>query len=231
MVILVMPLLAWRLRWAAQTYLVPPSSGAQPVAGSSARRRKRRWAEVGLCSPRCPVHPGVHPLTRAGFPGRSGRVSGLRPPRAAQRQGWGPGCLSPLPASWGQWRPLDTGAGGSEPSTLPLRLFQSPGWRPDPWAVGADDRHSRVAPPAGAARAGHHAAGPKAHLQRVQDHVVLHVEEESAGRHPLSPLHGPGRRGRRRRGGGRSRGRRRLRHGHPCQHFGRPSAEQRGRGR
>lgn len=183
----------------------------------------------GFARPRPPRE--ASPEVRAGFPGRSGGVSGLRAPRAAQLQGWVPGCGHPLPAPGGQWRPLGPGAGGQAPQT-----FQSPGWQADPWAARADERHSRVAAPAGAARAGHHAAGPEAHLQRVQDHVVLHVEEEPTGRDPLSPLHGPGRRGRGRRrhgsgGRGRSRRRRRLRYHHLRQHLGWPSAEQRGRGR
>lgn len=173
--------------------------------------------------------PGSVPrVPRAGFPRRPGRVSGLRAPRAAQLQSWGPGCWGPLPASRGRRRPLGTGAGGSAPQTL---LFQSPRWRADPWAASADGRHSRVAATAGAARAAHHAAGPEAHLQHVQDHVVLHVEEESTGRDPLSSLHRPGRRGRRRRSGGRDRGRRRLRHCYLRHHLGRSVAEQRGRGR
>lgn len=110
-------------------------------------------------------------------------------------------------------------------------------WRADQRAARAGGRHSRVAAPAGAARARHDAPGPEAHLQRLQDHVVLHVEEEPAGGYPLPPLHGPGRRGRRGRrlGGdwwdwGQQR-RWRLRRGDLRQHLGRPSAEQRGRGR
>lgn len=183
---------------------------------------------VALGTPAARSAPGGVPSARAGFPGRPGRVSGLRAPRAAQLQGWVPGCRSPLPASRGHRWPLGTGAGRSAPQTL---LFQSPRWRADPWAASADGRHSRVAAPAGPARAGHHAAGPKAHLQHVQDHIVLHVEEESTGRDPLPSLHGPGRRGRRRGSGGRDRGRRRLRHRHLRHHLGRPFAEQRGRGR
>lgn len=154
-------------------------------------------------------------------------MSGLRAPRAAQLQGWGPGCRSPLPASGGQRWPLGTGAGVSAPPTL---LFQSPRWPADPWAARADGRHSRVAAPARAARAGHHAAGPEAHVQHVQDHVVLHVEEEPAGRHPVPSLLGPGRRGRRHGSGGRGRRRQRLRPRHLRHHLGRPFAEQRGRG-
>lgn len=183
---------------------------------------------VALGTPAALSAPGGVPWARAGFPRRPGRVSGLRVPRAAQLQGWVPGCQSPLPASRGQRRPLGTGAGRSAFQTL---LFQSPRWRADPWAASADGRHSRVAAPAGAARAGHYAAGPEAHLQHVQDHVVLHVEEEFTGRDPLSSLHGPGRRGRRRGSGGRDRGRRSLRHRHLRHHLGGSFTEQRGWGR
>ncbi|VTJ90269.1 Hypothetical predicted protein, partial [Marmota monax] len=112
-------------------------------------------------------------------------------------------------------------------ASLPSPFFLSPGWRADQWAAKKGGRHSRVAAPAGAALAGQHAAGPEAHLQRLQDHNVLHVEEGPAGGDPLTPLHRPGRRGRRGRrlgGGGRNWGQRwrELRDGDLRQHLAAP---------
>nr|XP_035141497.2 uncharacterized protein LOC100395582 [Callithrix jacchus] len=52
--------------------------------------------------------------------------------------------------------------------------------------------HSSVSAPAGAARAGHHAAGPEAHLQRLQDHVSSTWKKGAQGEILCHHCTGPG---------------------------------------
>lgn len=184
------------------------SNGLQPV-----RTRPRRPYPVPGPASQCLGPPG------AGAGRRAGGAGGTRfpPPRGS--------------------------ASGLVPSRAarcchPHRSSYRREWVGRPGGGRASVRHSRVSAPAGAARAGHHAAGPEAHLQRMQDHVVLHVEEGHAGGDPLPSLHWPGRRrqrGRRLGGGWRDWGQqrrwRRLRRGDLRQHLRHTSAEQRGRGR
>lgn len=91
--------------------------------------------------------------------------AGARPPPAEGR----PGPAAPGPAA------ATSAAAGKGPAPGPL-------WAPR-------SRRSLSGPRA--PRRPQDAAGAEAHLQRVPQHVLLHVEEGRAGRDPVQQLHGP----------------------------------------
>lgn len=127
--------------------------------------------------------------------------------------------------------PAGSGRGLSPAGTArrPRRSSCRCEWPADQRAARACSRRSRVSAPAGAARAAHGAPGPEAHLQRLQAHVILRGEAGPEGGDPPPPRRGPGRRGLRGAGSGRSVGLGAA--ASPALHLGRRSAEQRERGR